>query len=111
MYAETVLGRDDDGNAGVVAVSMWEVHMVQVLCLLLEFAVVRGVRGVCEMFMCLARGMRCGGERVGLGCINHVGTGGVCVCAWAAVVWGVGVGLGGWGGVMSVCCTLSISIS
>ena len=49
----------------------------------LEMSVVRGVGGVCDMCMCLARG--------GVG-----GVGG----EW---VTGLGQGLGGWCGVMSVC--------
>ena len=52
----------------------------------------RGVGGVCEMCICLARG-GVGGEGVrglGWGFTNPVGTGGVlgtCVCVWAAVVY------------------------
>ena len=54
----------------------------------LEMGVVRGVVGVCDMCMCLARG-GVGGEggewmrRLGLGLTNPVGTGGaldVCLC-------------------------------
>ena len=62
----------------------------------------RGVGGVCEMCMCLARG-GVGGEDgewmrgLGLGFINRVGTGGVsdvCTdrwCGWCR--WGVGMGV------------------
>ena len=67
----------------------------------------RGIGGVCEMCMCLARGV-VGGERgewmrgLGLGFNNHVGTGGVldvCVfglrwCRWVGDwtrVWSGGV--------------------
>ena len=66
----------------------------------------RGVGGVCEMCMCLARG-GVGGERgewmrgLGLGFTNPVGTGGVldvCLCFGCGGVvwcmWGVGRGLG-----------------
>ena len=61
----------------------------------------RGVGGVCDMCICLARGS-VGGEggewmrELGLGVTNLVGTGGVldmCLC----------FGCGGVGGVMSVC--------
>ena len=57
----------------------------------LEMSVVRGVGGVCDMCMCLARGGE-GGEwmrELGLGFTNPVGTGGVltCVCVLVAVVW------------------------
>ena len=77
---------------------------------------VRGVGGVCDMCMCLARG-GVGGEggewtrELGLGFTNPLGTGGVldmCLCfGCGGVGWGVGrgawteVGSGG-GGVMSV---------
>ena len=63
----------------------------------------RGVAGVCEMFMCLAlggvggEGRECMGGLV-LGFTNHVGTGGVfhvCLCFGCAGVGGVG---GGWVG-------------
>ena len=52
----------------------------------------RGVGGVCEMCMCLARDGVGGGEwmrALGLGFINPVGSGevlGVCL-VWVAVVW------------------------
>ena len=80
---------------------------------------IRGVGGVCEMCMCLARG-GVGGEGVewmrGLGlCLtNPEGTGGlldVCLCLGYGGVGGVGgewvgylgQGQGGWCGVMCVC--------
>ena len=82
---------------------------------------VRGVGGVCDMYMCLARGGvgEEGGEwmrELCLGFTNLVGTGGVldmCLCFGCGGVCGVcGVGedwVGGldqvrerWGGVMSV---------
>ena len=80
---------------------------------------VRGVGGVCDMCMCLARG-GVGGEggewmrELGLGFTNPLGTGGVldmCVCVLVAVVWevesgnmlkGLDRGRERWGGVMSV---------
>ena len=84
----------------------------------LEMSVVRGVGGVCDMCMCLARGV-VGGEggewmrELGLGFTNPVGTGGVldmCLCFGCGGVGGVGgEWVGGldqgrerWGGVMSV---------
>ena len=84
---------------------MWVVHVLQVLCLAqLTYYVVRGMRGVggvYEMCMCLARGGM-GGEvgewmRVlGFGFTNPVGTGGVlgvCVSGLRWCVCGVGRGL------------------
>ena len=82
----------------------------------LEMSVVRGVGGVCDMCMCLARdGVRGeGGEwMTELGFTNPVGTGGVldvCLCFGCGGVGGVGgewvggldKGLERWGGVMSV---------
>ena len=79
----------------------------------------RGVGGVCDMCMCLARGgvgKEGGGEwmrELGLGYTNPVGTGGVldmCLCFGCGGVGGVGgEWVGGldqgrerWGGVMSV---------
>ena len=58
----------------------------------------RGVGGVCEKCMCLAR-VGIGGEGVsglGLGFTNHVGTGEgwTCVCVLWWCRWGVGRGLG-----------------
>ena len=58
---------------------------------------VRGVGGVCDMCMCLARG-GVGGEwmtELGLGVTNHVGTGGVldmCMCFGCGGVCGEWVG-------------------
>ena len=84
----------------------------------LEMNVVRGVGGVCDMCMCLARGGMGveGGEwmrELGLSLTNPVGTGGmldVCLCFGCGGVGGVGgEWVGGldqgrerWGGVMSV---------
>ena len=74
---------------------------------------VRGVGGVCDMCMCLARG-GVGGEggewmrELGLGFTNPLGTGGVldmCPCfgcgGWCR--WGVGRGLGQGSGVVGWC--------
>ena len=85
----------------------------------LEMSVMRGAGGVCDMCMCLARGVvgGVGGEWVtglGLGFTNSGGTWGkwdICLCFGCGSVGGVGkewVGglcqvLGGWGGVMSLC--------
>ena len=79
----------------------------------LEMSVVRGVGGVCDMCMCLARG-GVGGEggewmrELGLGFTNPVGTGGVldvCLCfgcgGWCR--WGVGRGLGPGSGAVGWC--------
>ena len=65
---------------------------------LFEMSVVRGVSGVCDMCMCLARGGvgREGGKwmgELGLGFTNPVGTGGVldmCLCFRCGGVGGVG---------------------
>ena len=87
-------------------------------CDVLEMSVVRGVGGVCDMCMCLARG-GVGGEggewmrELGLGFTNPVETGGVldvCLCFSSSGVGGVGgEWVGGldqgrerWGGAMSV---------
>ena len=67
-------------------------------CDVLEMTVVRGVGGVCDMCMCLARGGvgGDGGEwmrELGLGFTNPVGQGGVldmCLCFGCGVVGGVG---------------------
>ena len=84
----------------------------------LEMSVVRGVGGVYDMCMCLARG-GVGGEgrewmrELGLGFTNPVGTGGVldmCLCfgcggvggVGGEWVWGLDQGREPWGGVMSV---------
>ena len=67
-------------------------------CDVLEMSVVRGVGGVCDMCMCLARG-GVGGEggewmrELGLGFTNPVETGGVldvCLCFGSSGVGGVG---------------------
>ena len=61
-------------------------------CDVLEISVVRGVGGVCDMCMCLARGGEEGGEwmrELGLGFTNPVGTGGMldmCLCFGGVVV-------------------------
>ena len=64
VYAERLLGREGDGNAGVgsgggmVAVSQY-MGVTRVLSSAgdeLELSVARGVCGVCDMCMCLARG-------------------------------------------------------
>ena len=85
-------------------------------CDVLEMSVLRGVGGVCDMCMCLARG-DVGGEggewmrELGLGFTNPVGTGGVLdvclfwlrLCGWCR--WGVGRGLvPGSGGVVFCLC-------
>ena len=73
---------------------------------------VRGVGGVCDMCMCLARG-GVGGEggewmrELGLGFTNPVGTGEVldmCLCFGCGGEWtrGLDQGREQWGGVMSV---------
>ena len=94
-----MLGCEGDGNAGVVAVSayMCGTRGSCVLCSagdVLEMSVVRGVGGVCDMCMYLARGrvVDVGGEWVtglGLGFTNSGGTwpNGICVCVLVAVVW------------------------
>ena len=90
MDAARLLGCEGDGNAGVgfrggvVAVSVymcgytWFRCFVYCMCVL-EMSVVRGVGGVCDMCMCLARGGvgGVGGEwvtRLGLGFTNSEGT-------------------------------------
>ena len=94
------------------------VHLVQVFCLVLDMSVVRGVGGVCDICMCLARG-GVGGvvgvcvTELGLGFTNSGGTWGkwdMCLCFGCGSVGGVGgecvgglvQGLGGWGDVMYV---------
>ena len=70
----------------------------------------RGVGGICEMCMCLARGGMCGevDERIGFGlyqsCGNRGSVGRVSVfwLRWCWWVGGLDQGLEGWGGVMSV---------
>ena len=67
VYAATMLGCDGDGNAGVgsggcvVAVSAYlggtrGSDVLSSTCEVLEISVVKGVGGVCDMCMCLARG-------------------------------------------------------
>ena len=129
MFAARLLECEGDGHAGVgsgggvVAVSAY-MGGTRGSCVLasagdvLEMSVVRGVDGVCDMCMCLAlSGVgSVGGEGVtglGLGFTNSGGTWGkwdMCLCfgcGGADVVgeWvgGLGRGLGGWGGIMSVC--------
>ena len=83
---------------------------------IIEISVVRGVGGVCDMCMCLARGgVGCvGGEWVtglGLGFTNSGGTRrkwDMYLCFGCGGVGGKQIGglcqgLVGWGGVMSVC--------
>ena len=65
---------------------------------------VRGMRGVGKVCMCLARGRR-GGEwkgGLGLGFTNPVGTGECSTCVCGEWVGGLEQGLEEWGGVMSV---------
>ena len=62
MYAARLLGCEGDRNAGVVAVSayMGGTRGSGVLSSagdVLEMSVVSGVGGVCDMCICLARGM------------------------------------------------------
>ena len=89
---------------------------------------VRGVGGVCDMCMCLARVGVCGEGRewmreLGLGFTNPLGTGGVldmCLCFGCGGVGGVGVereraggpdrGWERWGGAMSVRCESGLSV-
>ena len=70
---------------------------------------VRGIGGVCEMCMYLARGEIGRGERIGFGLDNLEGVVGewdVChclVCGGVWVEWVADFGHGGWSGVMYVC--------
>ena len=102
-------GCEGDGNAGVgygggvvvVSACMCGARGSGVLSSIgdvLEMSVVRGVGGVCDMCMCLARG-GVGGEwdewtrELGLGFTTPVGTGGVldmCLCFGFGGVGGVG---------------------
>ena len=128
MYAVTLLGCDGDCNAdvgsggGVVAVRAYMCG-TRGSCVLSsagdvqEMCVVRGVCGVCDMCMCLARG-GVGGVGVS-GCQDWVwafpimeehGESGLCVCFlwWCGWCWGrMGgrFGPGSWrvGNVLSVC--------
>ena len=81
-------------------------------CDVLEMSVVRGVGGVCDMCMCLARGGVVGEggawmRELGLGFTNPVGTGGhVSVfwlrwCGWCR--WRVGRGVGPGSGAVGWC--------
>ena len=71
-FAARLLGCEGDGNAGVgsgggvVAVSAYMAFtcgsgVLASACGMLEMSVVRGVGGVCDMCMCLDRGVRCWG--------------------------------------------------
>ena len=127
MFAARLLGWEGDSNAGVgfgggvVAVTAYmggtcgsgvKTSAGDVLYM----RVVRGVGGVCDMCMCLARGGMGGavGEWVtglGLGFTNSGGTWGkwdICLCFGCGCVCGVGGKWVAWarvweGGVMSVC--------
>ena len=82
-----------------------------------QMSVVKGVGGVCDMCMCLARGGWRGGcvdERIGFGLYQTCGTGGVlgmCLCfgcggvggVCGEWVWGWDQGRERWAGVMYVC--------
>ena len=120
-----LLGCEGDGNAGVgtgrgvfvVSAYMGGTHGSGVLssaCDVLEMRVLRGVGGVCDMCMCLARGFGEWATGLGLGFSNSGGTWGkwdMCLCFGCGGVSGIGgewvggmdQGLGGWGGVLSVC--------
>ena len=109
------------GGVVVVSACMYGIRGSGVLSStgdVLEMSVVRGVGGVCDMCMCLAR-RGVGGEggvwmrESGLGFTNPVGTGGVldmCLCFGCGGVGSVGGEWVGaldqdrerWGGVMSV---------
>ena len=130
MFAARLLGCEGDGNAGVgtgggvVAVSAYMggtrgSGILASACDVLEISMVRGVCGVCDMCMCLARGVvgRVVGDwltGLGLGVTNSGGTwekwdmclcfgcGGVG-CVGGEWVGGIGLGLAGWDDVMSVC--------
>ena len=59
MFAEKLLGREGDGNAGVGCAYMGGTRGSGVLPSagdVLEMSVVIGVGGVCDRCMCLARG-------------------------------------------------------
>ena len=76
---------------------------------------VRGVGGVCDMCVCLARGGM-GGEggwmrELGLGFTIPVGTGGVYVFWLGWCMWGVGRGLGPGSGAVVLCLCEVISHS
>ena len=60
VYAARLLGCEGDGNAGVVAVSVYMDStrgsgVLDSAGDVLKMSVVRGVGGVCDMCMCLAR--------------------------------------------------------
>ena len=130
VFTAKLLGCEGDGSVGVgfgggvVAVSayMGGTRGFGVLASagdVLEISVMRGVGGVYDMCMCLARGGvgDVWGEWVtglGLGFTNSGGTWGkwdMCLCFGCGGVgdvggeWlgGLGQGLGGWGLVMSLC--------
>ena len=101
---------------GVVAVSayMGRTRGSRVLASagdVLEMSVVRGVGGMCDICMCLARGWveGVGEERIGFGVyqfwrnMGKVGYVSVFGCGGVGGEWVVGLGQRGWGGVMSVC--------
>ena len=92
------------GSLDVVSVYMGGTHGSVVLssaCDVLEMSVVRGVGGVCDMYMCLALGRveSVGVRALGLGFTNPGGTGGKwdmcrcfdcsCVlwCGWCWMEW------------------------
>ena len=88
----------------------------------LEMSVVRGVGGVCDMYMCLVRGGRCWGEwvtRLGLGFTNSGVTWGkwdVSVFwlrwCWVRVGGRLGTGSGKvWWCYVCVCCESGFSVS
>ena len=114
MFAARLLGCESDGNTGVgsgggvvgMSAYMGGTRGSGVLAStgdVLEMSVVRGIGGVCDMCMCLARGGvgGVGGECVtglGMGFTNFGGTWGKwdrCVCVMVAVVWVV-LGKSGW---------------
>ena len=108
LYVCVLWECEGDGNSGVgsgggvVAVSVY-MGGIRGSCVLssagdvLEMSVVRGVCGVCDMCMCLARGGvgRVGVRGLGLGVTNPGGTGG----KWdMCVFWLRRCGVGGVGG-------------
>ena len=117
MYAARLLGCEGDGNAGVgsgrgvvaVSVYMGGTRGSGVLISAGDVLEMRGVGGVCDMCMCLARGgMGCVGV-TGLGFTNYMGKVGyvsVFWLRWCGWCWGrmgaLARVLGGWDGVMSV---------
>ena len=109
VYAARLLGCEGEGNAGVgsgggvvvVSAYMGGTRCSGVLasaCDVLEMSVVRGVGGVCDMCMCLARGEvgGVGGDWVwALPILEEHVESGICVCVLVAVVWVV-FGESGW---------------